>query len=64
MAELLEVDGLPVELNKTQAKRVAAGESEAVADEVRALRRQDDPQSGTWDRPASFDDVTREHGEP
>jgi hypothetical protein len=67
MAEPVDVAGLPVALTPGRQKRWDTGdeaEREKVRAEIVALRRKDDPQSGTWDRPTSFDDVTRQHGEP
>jgi hypothetical protein len=68
MSEPVEVDGLPVQLTPGRQKRWDTGddaEREKIRDEIRKLRRKDDPPEGvTWDRPTSFDDVTRQHGEP
>jgi hypothetical protein len=58
---IVDVDGLPVEVSRIKWD----ADPEAYADEIRARRRGDDPPQGdTGERPTSFDDVTREHGEP
>lgn len=68
MAEPVDVAGLPVILTPGRQKRWDTGdeaEREKVRQEIIALRRKDDPPEGdTGERPVSFDDVAREHGEP
>ena len=61
MAEF-DVDGLPVELNKIQQKRVDNGEHEQVAADIRKLRRgyhiahEDDPR----EHPTDYNDIADE----